>query len=111
MPGSFTWDAIVRIGTIKPYPRALVITVYHDAEHLNGTERRSPRPEWNTIVCFKPGLKDRILRHLAPGDLVHFEGFVRTGTFTDDADTTRRTVDLVIKTFDLLNKHIDGPAK
>ena len=109
MSGSFTWDAIVRIGTIKPYERAIVLTVYHELDHV-GEARAHPRPVWNTIVCFKDGLRAQITDHLSTGDLVHFQGYVRTGTFVDDADDKRRSVDLVILRFDLLHKHIDGPA-
>ncbi|MGH1416266.1 MAG: hypothetical protein ACRBB0_22450 [Pelagimonas sp.] len=110
MSGSFTWDAIVRIGTIKPYDKALVLTVYHELDGY-GTDARSPaRPVWNTIICFKDRLRAELSDQLAPGDLVHFEGYVRTTTFTDDADAKRRAVDLVITRFDLLHKHIDGPT-
>lgn len=45
MSGSFTWDAIVRIETIKAYEKALVLTVYHTLEgqtaacvHLSGQQ-------------------------------------------------------------------------
>jgi DNA replicative helicase MCM subunit Mcm2 (Cdc46/Mcm family) len=55
-------------------------------------------------------LRTDIVEHLTPGDLVHFQGYVRTSTFTDDADAKRRAVDLVIQRFDLLHKHIDGPT-
>lgn len=109
MSGSFTWDAIVRIGTIKAYERALVLTVFHELEPF-GEARSQPQPVWNTIVCFKDGLRAQISEHLGAGDLVHFHGYVRTGTFTDDADAKRRAVDLVIQRFDLLHEHIDGPT-
>lgn len=110
MSGSFTWDAIVRIGTIKSYEKALVLTVYHELDGY-GTDTRSPaRPVWNTIICFKDRLRAELTDQLAPGDLVHFKGYVRTTTFTDDADAKRRAVDLVITRFDLLHKHIDGPT-
>ncbi|MDF1670215.1 MAG: single-stranded DNA-binding protein [Roseovarius sp.] len=109
MSGSFTWDAIVYVGTIKPYEKALVLTVYHELDPLSAERRTAPKPAWNTIVCFKDSLRGQIVDHLAPGDLVHFHGFVRTTSFTDDADAKRRAVDLVIQRFDLLHKHIDGP--
>jgi len=110
MSGSFTWDAIVRIGTIKPYEKALVLTVYHELDGYAPDARSPARPIWNTIVCFKDRLRTELTEHLAPGDLVHFHGYVRTTSFTDDADAKRRAVDLVIQRFDLLHKHIDGPA-
>tara|TARA_R110000787_G_scaffold189948_4_gene301505 strand:+ start:97 stop:435 length:339 start_codon:yes stop_codon:yes gene_type:complete len=110
MSGSFTWDAIVRIGTIKPYEKALVLTVLHTFEGQPSKPRGPERPAWNTIVCFKAPPRDQIVEHLLPGDLCHFHGFVRTGTFTDDADAKRRAMDLVIQRFDLLHKHIDGPT-
>lgn len=106
MSGSFTWDAIVRVGTLKPYERALVITVYHE---LDANAVEAARPVWNTIVCFKDTLRSRITEHLVPGDLVHFQGYVRTTTFTDEADAKRRAVDLVVQRFDILHKHVDGP--
>lgn len=109
MSGSFTWDAIVRIGTIKPYEKALVLTVFHELDRAWADTRASSKPAWNTIVCFKTPLRGQIVDHLAAGDLVHFHGFVRTTSFTDDADAKRRAVDLVIQRFDLLHKHIDGP--
>jgi hypothetical protein len=110
MSGSFTWDAIVQVGTIKPYEKALVLTVYHELESHFGDYRAASKPAWNTIVCFRERMRSEIIDHLAPGDLVHFHGYVRTGTFTDDVDDKRRTVDLVIQRFDLLHKHIDGPT-
>lgn len=110
MSGSFTWDAIVRVGTIKPYEKALVLTVYHTLDAHPVSPRSPDHPAWNTIVCFKAPLREQIVDHLSPGDLCHFHGFVRTGTFTDDADMRRRAVDLVIQRFDLLHKHIDGPT-
>tara|TARA_R110002020_G_scaffold333755_1_gene549180 strand:- start:536 stop:886 length:351 start_codon:yes stop_codon:yes gene_type:complete len=110
MSGSFTWDAIVRIGTIKPYEKALVLTVFHTLASQKSLPRSPERPAWNTIVCFKDSLRTDIVEHLTPGDLVHFQGYVRTSTFTDDADAKRRAVDLVIQRFDLLHKHIDGPT-
>lgn len=110
MSGSFNWDAIVRIGTIKPYEKALVLTVYHELDSYAADTRSQARPIWNTIVCFKDRLRAELTEHLAPGDLVHFHGYVRTTSFTDDADAKRRAVDLVIQRFDLLHKHIDGPA-
>lgn len=110
MSGSFSWDAIVHVGTIKPYEKALVLTVYHELEPLSAEKRAVPKPAWNTIVCFKQTLRAQLIDNLSPGDLVHFHGFVRTTTFKDDADSKRRTVDLVIQRFDLLHKHIDGPA-
>lgn len=110
MSGSFTWDAIVRIGTIKPYDQALVLTVYHELEGRTHETRAPSKPAWNTIVCFKARLREELVSHLSPGDLVHFQGYVRTTTFTDDADAKRRAVDLVIGRFDLLHKHIDGPT-
>lgn len=110
MSGSFTWDAIARVGTIIPYEKALVLTVYHELEGFAPHRRSQAKPIWNTIVCFKHKLRTELTEHLAPGDLVHFHGYVRTTTFTDDADAKRRAVDLVIQRFDLLHKHIDGPA-
>ncbi|WP_299210620.1 single-stranded DNA-binding protein [uncultured Tateyamaria sp.] len=110
MSGSFTWDAIVRIGTIKPYEKALVLTVYHELDGYRADTRSPARPAWNTIICFKDRLRAELIDQLTPGDLVHFEGYVRTTTFTDDADAKRRAVDLVITRFDLLHKHIDGPT-
>lgn len=110
LSGSFTWDAIVQVGTIKPYEKALVLTVYHELESNFGDTRAASKPAWNTIVCFKDKLRSEIIDHLAPGDLVHFHGYVRTTSFTDDADAKRRAVDLVIQRFDLLHKHIDGPT-
>lgn len=110
MSGSSSWNAIVTVGTIKPYEKALVLTVYHELEAFSGDRRTPPRPVWNTIVCFKDALRDHIIDHLTPGDLVHFQGYVRTTSFTDDADAKRRAVDLVIHRFDLLHKHIDGPT-
>lgn len=110
MSGSFTWDAVVRIGTIKPYEKALVLTVYHTLGTRPAGTRGLERPAWNTIVCFKQPLRDQIVDHLSPGDLCHFHGYVRTGTFTDDADAKRRAVDLIILRFDLLHTHIEGPT-
>lgn len=110
MSGSFTWDAVVYIGSIKAYEKALVLTVYHTLEGQTAASRTPERPAWNTIVCFKQPLRDQIVDHLSPGDLCHFHGYVRTGTFTDDADAKRRAVDLVILRFDLLHKHIEGPT-
>ncbi|WP_113913480.1 single-stranded DNA-binding protein [Roseovarius dicentrarchi] len=110
MSGSFTWDAVVRIGSIKPYEKALVLTVYHTLDAHPVSPRSPERSAWNTIVCFKAPLRDQIVEHLSPGDLCHFHGYVRTGTFTDNADAKRRAVDLVIQRFDLLHKHIDGPT-
>jgi len=110
MSGSFTWDVIVQVGTIKSYEKALMLTVYHELESHFGDSRTGAKPAWNTIVCFKERMRSDIIDHLAPGDLVHFHGYVRTGTFTDDVDDKRRTVDLVIQRFDLLHKHIDGPT-
>jgi len=109
MSGSFTWDAIVYIGSVKAYEKALVLTVYHTLEGQTAASRTPERPAWNTIVCFRQPLRDQIVDHLSQGDLCHFHGYVRTGTFTDDADAKRRAVDLVVLSFDLLHKHIEGP--
>lgn len=111
MPGSFTWAANVRLGSLKPYQAALVITVVHDFERYDRETGATTTPVWNTIVCFKPALRRRLETSLAPGDLVHFQGYVRTTSFTDDSDAKRRAVDLVITQFDVLHKHIDGPAE
>lgn len=110
MAGSFTWSANVRVGSLKPYPNALVITVVHDLERFDGARGATTTPVWNTIVCFKAPLRERLETGLAPGDLVNFHGYVRTTSFTDDSDARRRAVDLVITRFDLLHKHIDGPT-
>lgn len=110
MSGSFTWDAIVRIGSIKPYEKALVLTVFHELTAWGDGPRAPAHPVWNTIVCFKDALRAQLTRDLGEGDLVHFHGYVRTTTFTDDADAKRRAVDLVIQRYDLLHKHIDGPV-
>jgi len=110
MSGSFSWDAIVRIGTLKPYEKALVITVYHELDSTRGGARAESKPDWNTIVCFNTRLRAHMQDDLAPGDLVHFQGYVRTTTFTDDADAKRRAVDLVVLRYDLLHKHIEGPV-
>ncbi len=109
MSGSFTWAANVRIGTIKPYSAALVITVVHEWERYGAGQGAESIPVWNTIVCFKTALRDRLQASLAPGDLVSFQGYVRTTSFTDDSDAKRRAVDLVVTAFDLLQKHVDGP--
>jgi single-stranded DNA-binding protein len=109
MTGSFTWNAIVRVGTLKPNDQALVITVVHEVERYQVGQGASSTPAWNTVVCFKHTLRSQLEAALAPGDLVHLQGYVRTGSFTDDKDDKRRTVDLVVTQFDLLNKHIDGP--
>ncbi|WP_029062859.1 single-stranded DNA-binding protein [Labrenzia sp. DG1229] len=107
MAGSFTWSANVRVGTLKPYAKALVITVVHDIERFDSEKGASTSAIWNTIVCFRKTLREEIEGTLAPGDLVHFQGNVRTTTFTDDADATRRAVDLVATGYDILHKHID----
>ena len=111
MSGSFTWNAIVRIGALKPYEKALVITVYHECDQWHDGPRAPAHAHWNTIVCFNAALRDRLQTALTAGDLVHFQGYVRTTTFTDEAEATRRAVDLVITRFDLLQKHIEGPAE
>ena len=109
MSGSFTWDAIVRIGTIKPYEKALVITVVHEHATFSRESGSRSRAFWNTVICFNETLRRQLVHDLSPGDLVHFQGFVRTTTFTDEVDAKRRAVDLVITRFDLLHKHIEGP--
>ncbi|GFE67031.1 single-stranded DNA-binding protein [Litoreibacter roseus] len=109
MAGSFTWVANVRVGTIKPYPNALVMTVVHERDHFTAGEGSTSTSHWNTIVCYRAPLRDRLQSALAPGDLVSFQGYVRTTSFTDDSNAKRRTVDLVVTAFDLLHKHIDGP--
>ncbi len=93
----------MRIGTIKSYEKALVITVYHELDGYRTDTRSAARTDWNSIICFKDRLRAEVTDQLAPGDLVHFEGYVRTTTFTDDADAKRRAVDLVITRFDLLH--------
>lgn len=109
MAGSFTWVANVRVGTIKPYPNALVMTVVHEMDYFTADQGSKSTPYWNTIICFKTPLRDRLQSTLAPGDLVAFQGYVRTTSFTDDGNAKRRTVDLVVTAFDVLHKHIDGP--
>lgn len=112
MAGSFTWTANVRVGTLKPYPNALVITVVHELERFDSAAGATSKPVWNSVVCFRKDLRDRLQASLSPGDLVHFQGYVRTSTFTDDAEAKRRTVDLVITQYDVLRKHIDAlPAQ
>jgi len=108
MAGSFTWTANVRVGVLKPYPKALVITVVHELERFDSDSGSSSTPVWNSIVCFRKVLRDRLEAGLSPGDLVHFQGYVRTSTFTDDAEAKRRTVDLVVTQFDVLRKRIDA---
>lgn len=110
MPGSFTWNANVRIGSLKPYEQALVITVVHELERFTDDRGSTTTPCWNTVVCFKQTLRAQLESSLAPGDLVHFQGFVRTSSYTDDKEAKRRTVDLVITQFDILHKHIEGPV-
>lgn len=109
MSGSFTWSAIVQVGTLKSYPNALVITVVHELERFDTEKGASVTPLWNTIVCFRKDLRDRLESDLSPGDLVHFEGYVRTTSFTDDMEAKRRAVDLVITRYDCLQKHIESP--
>lgn len=109
MSGSFTWSAIVQVGTLKPYSKALVITVVHELERFDTEKGASVTPVWNTIICFRKDLRHRLESDLTPGDLVHFEGYVRTGSFTDETEAKRRSVDLVITRYDCLQKHIDSP--
>jgi single-stranded DNA-binding protein len=109
MAGSFTWTANVRVGTVKPYERALVLTVVHELDRFTAGHGATSTPIWNTVVCFKPALRKQLASCLAPGDLVHLQGYVRTSAFTDDSDDKRRAVDLVVTQFDVLLKHIDGP--
>ena len=110
MSGSFTWNAIVRIGRINAYEKATVINVMH--EYATKDDRGSYKkvPAWNSVVCFKPQLRELLETKLREGDLVHLTGTVRTNTFQDEHDERRRTVDLVVSTFDILQKHIGGPA-
>ena len=77
MSGSFTWNAIVRIGALKPYEKALVITVYHERDQWHDGPRAPAHAHWNTIVCFNAALRDRLQTALTAGDLVHFQGYVR----------------------------------
>lgn len=107
MAGSFAWTANVRVGTLKPYPTALVITVVHEYDRFDSDAGPIRTPVWNTVVCFKQDLRKRLDRDLGPGDLVHFQGYVRTSTFTDDTEAKRRAVDLVVTQYDILQKHID----
>jgi single-stranded DNA-binding protein len=109
MSGSFTWDAIVRIGTIKPYEKALVLTVFHTLDSRKSLPRSPERPAWNTIVCFKDNLRTDIVEHLSPGDLVHFQGYVRTSTFTDDADAKRPAVRSLAQTHQRSHRLLNGP--
>lgn len=109
MSGSFTWSAIVQVGTLKPYPNALVITVVHELERFDTEKGASVTPVWNTVVCFRKELRDQMASDLSPGDLVHFEGYVRTSSFTDETEAKRRAVDLVITRYDCLRRHIDTP--
>lgn len=107
MAGSFSWSANVRIGTLKPYAKALVMTVAHDLDRFNSESGSTVTTYWNTIVCYRKSLRAELEHSLAPGDLVHFQGYVRTTTFTDDVDAKRRAVDLVVTSYDVLHKHID----
>ena len=108
MAGSFTWTANVRVGSLNPYPNALVITVVHEYDRFDSDAGPTNTPVWNTVVCFRQDLRKRLERDLTPGDLVHLQGYVRTSTFTDDTETKRRTVDLVVTQYDVLQKHIDA---
>ena len=74
MAGSFTWTANVRVGTLKPYQGALVITVVHELERFNTERGATTTPVWNTVVCFKKSLRKQLEHTLAPGDLVHLQG-------------------------------------
>ena len=109
MSGSFTWSAIVRIGSINAYKKATTITVVH--EYATRDDRGSWKtvPVWNTVVCFKPPLRKLLESKLAEGDLVHLTGTVRTKTLEDQHEETWRMVDLVVSSFDLLQKHLRGP--
>lgn len=42
MSGSFTWDAIVHIGSIKAYEKALVLTVYHTLDSQPASRAAQP---------------------------------------------------------------------
>lgn len=110
MSGSFTWNAIVRIGSIKAYEKATVMSVVH--EYATKDDRGSYKqvPVWNNVICFKEPLRKLLVSKLAEGDLIHLTGTVRTKTLEDEHKETWRTVDLVVSSFDLLQKHIRGPA-
>jgi len=101
----------VQVGSLKPYPNALVITVVHEHERFTPENGATVTPVWNTIVCFRKDLRERIEADLSPGDLVHFEGYVRTSSYTDNTEAKRRTVDLVISRYDCLRRHIDAPPQ
>lgn len=108
MAGSFTWSAMVRVGSLKPYPNALVITVVHEFVRLDADAGSTSTPVWNSVVCFRQDMRKRLAHNLSPGDLVHLQGHVKTSTFKDETEAKRRAVDLVVTQYDVLQKHIDA---
>lgn len=109
MSGSFTWSAIVRVGSVKSFDKATVITVVHEYSKKDDRGSHKTIPVWNSVVCFNDQLCDLLESKLGAGDLVHMTGWVRTNTFQGEHDEKRRTVDLVVSGFDLLDKHIGSP--
>lgn len=110
MSGSFTWNAIVRVGSISRYEKATVITVLHEYKKKDAAGSLKTHPCWNSVISFNDRMRTLLEDKLSEGDLVHFTGTVRTNTFQTETDEKRRTVDLVISSFDLLQRHIEGPT-
>lgn len=70
------------------------VVVFSLATHSNyryETGEFMQRTEWHRVVCFKPGLRETILKYLKKGQRVHVSGRIMYGEIKGEEGATRNT--------------------
>lgn len=64
---------------------------------------KQERTDWHRIVCFGP-LANACMQFLAKGSHVAIQGELRTSTWLDDTGNNRRTVEVLARSIEFLDK-------
>jgi single-strand DNA-binding protein len=70
---------------------------------------KQERTDWHRIVAFGP-LAEVCMEHINKGSHVAIFGELRTNSWQDDAGNNRRSVEVIAKKVDFLDKRSDAPA-
>ena len=71
---------------------------------------KKQRTDWHRIVCFG-SLGETCAKYLAKGAQVAVRGELRSNTWEDDAGKTQRSVEILAKSVDFLDRKPENAAK
>lgn len=70
---------------------AVVFSLATHSNYRYETGEFMQRTEWHRIVCFKPGLRETILKYLKKGQRVHVSGRIMYGEIKAEEGAARTT--------------------